>query len=477
MTPRPIRFFNTLGRRLEDLEPTVAGEVRLYTCGPTVYNTAHIGNLRTFLFEDLLKRALLFLGYRVTHVMNLTDIDDKTIRGAQEQGVSLDQFTAPYIDAFFADLDTLAVARADVYPRATRHVAEMIEMIEKLLARGHAYLSDGSVWFRIASDDDYGKLSGARLEEARQGERVASDEYEKEDVRDFVLWKGAKPGEPAWDSPWGPGRPGWHIECSAMSAKYLGETFEIHCGGVDNIFPHHENEIAQSESATGRTFVRTWLHSEHLVVDGQKMSKSLGNFYTLADLLARGCSPRALRYLLISVHYRQKLNFTFAGVEAAAGALRRVDEFAFRVRNAREGGDAVEKLQRRVGELEETFAAALADDLNVSSALAALFDFVRDVNVMVDRGGLGEGDVDRVLEALKRVDSVLGVVFFEDRGGAGSSAASGPSDAEVEALIVERREARARRDFARADEIRRELAAQGVVLEDTPQGTRFKRSS
>jgi len=475
-TPRPIRFYNTLGRRLEEFAPAAAGEAKLYTCGPTVYNTVHIGNLRTFLFEDLLKRSLEFLGYRVTHVMNLTDVDDKTIRGAQEQDVPLDEFTAPYIDAFFSDLETLGVARADAYPRATRHVPEMIEMIGKLIERGHAYLSDGSVWFRIASDDDYGKLSGFRLDEARQGDRVASDEYEKEDVRDFVLWKGAKPGEPTWDSPWGPGRPGWHIECSAMSAKYLGETFDIHCGGVDNIFPHHENEIAQSECATGKPFVRTWLHSEHLIVEGQKMSKSLGNFFTLPDLLAKGCSPRALRYLLLSVHYRQKLNFTFAGVEAAASALKRVDEFVFRVRNAREAGERQEKLQRRIEALLEGFGASLADDLNISSALAELFDFVRDVNVMVDRSELGAGDIARVLDALERIDSVLGVIFFEDRGAQGAAPA-GPTDAEIEALIVERREARARKDFARADEIRRELAAQGVVLEDTPQGTRFKRSS
>ena len=477
-TPRPIRFYNTLGRQLEAFAPAAAGEAKLYTCGPTVYNTVHIGNLRTFLFEDLLKRALVFLGYRVTHVMNLTDVDDKTIRGAQEQGVPLDEFTAPYIDAFFSDLDTLGVERADVYPRATRHVAEMIEMIGKLIERGHAYLSDGSVWFRIASDEDYGKLSGFRLDEARQGDRVVSDEYEKEDVRDFVLWKGAKPGEPTWDSPWGPGRPGWHIECSAMSAKYLGETFDIHCGGVDNIFPHHENEIAQSECATGQPFVRTWLHSEHLIVEGQKMSKSLGNFFTLPDLLAKGCSPRALRYLLLSVHYRQKLNFTFAGVEAAASALKRLDEFVFRVRNAREAGATSEKLQRRVDALLERFGESLADDLNISAALAALFDFVRDVNVLVDRGELDAGDVERVLAALERVDSVLGVIFFGGKGaGTGDGAAAGPSDAEIEALIVERREARARRDFARADAIRQELAAQGVVLEDTPQGTRFKRSS
>src|SRR5690606_3996854 len=298
--PAPqLRLYNTLGRSLEAVEPLEPGLLRIYTCGPTGYNHVHIGNLRTFLFEDLLKRALRLLGFRVMHVMNLTDVDDKSIRGARERGVELDEFTAPYIESFFADLERLAVDPADVYPRATRHIPEMIAMISALLERGVAYQADGSVWFRIAADPDYGKLSGIRAEEVRQGSRVAQDEYEKEDVRDFVLWKGAKEGEPSWDSPWGPGRPGWHIECSAMSARYLGETFDIHCGGVDNLFPHHENEIAQSESANGRPFVRTWLHAEHLIVDGQKMSKSLGNQYTLGDLLARGLSPRAIRYALI----------------------------------------------------------------------------------------------------------------------------------------------------------------------------------
>ncbi|HUO86742.1 MAG TPA: cysteine--tRNA ligase, partial [Thermoanaerobaculia bacterium] len=333
-----VRFFNTLGRELVDFAPLVAGEARLYTCGPTVYGHVHIGNLRTFLFEDVLRRALAYLGHRVSQVMNLTDVDDKTIAGANAAGVSLDEFTAPFIESFFADLDTLHVERAEQYPRATEHVAEMIELIERLIAAGVAYERDGSVFFRIAADDDYGKLSRIDLAEVRQGDRVASDEYGKEDVRDFVLWKAAKEGEPSWDSPWGPGRPGWHIECSAMSMKYLGETFDIHTGGVDNIFPHHENEIAQSESATGRPFARLWLHSEHLVVDGEKMSKSLGNQYTLADLLARGAEPRALRYLFVSVHYRQKLNFTFASLEAAANALARIDEMRFRVEHVGESG-------------------------------------------------------------------------------------------------------------------------------------------
>jgi cysteinyl-tRNA synthetase len=473
VTAKPVRFHNTLGRRLEPLEPLETGVVRLYTCGPTVYNHVHIGNLRTFLFEDLLKRALQHLGYRVVHVMNLTDVDDKTILGAGEAGVSLDEFTEPFIESFFHDLETLGVEPADEYPRATRHLDEMQAMIGKLLGRGHAYVADGSVWFRISTDPDYGKLSGVRLDESRPGERVAHDEYEKEDVRDFVLWKGAKPDEPSWDSPWGPGRPGWHIECSAMSARYLGETFDIHCGGVDNMFPHHENEIAQSESATGLPFVRTWLHAEHLIVDGQKMSKSLGNQFTLPDLLERGLSPRAIRYALISVHYRQKLNFTFEGVAAAVSALGRVDEMRFRLGHATEdetaGGLAV-----RVEEFLDRFAAGLADDLNISAALAAIFELVRDVNVAIESGALAVGDRERIETALRQADSVLGVLYWpeadEEAGSSGSDVAG------IEAAIEERDAARARRDFAESDRIRDELAGRGIVLEDTPQGTRWKRS-
>ncbi len=479
MKPIEIRFFNTLGRRLERFEPLVADRVGLYTCGPTVYDYAHIGNLRTFLFEDLLKRALTFLGFRVQHVMNLTDIDDKTISGAAKQGVTLDEFTEPYIEAFFADLAALNVVPADHYPRATHHLADMIEIISALIERGHAYESEGSVWFRIGSDPGYGKLSGARADQARVGERVASDEYATEDVRDFVLWKGAKPGEPSWDSPWGPGRPGWHIECSAMSSIFLGETFDIHCGGVDNIFPHHENEIAQSECANGRPFVRFWLHSEHLIVDGKKMSKSLGNFYTLRDLRERGESSRALRYLLISVHYRQKLNFTFEGLRAATSALRRVDEMRFRLRHAAAQGSESKKVRARVAEFLASFRAGLADDLNISFALAALFDFVRDVNRSIEAGDVGEGDAERVETALAQVDSVLGVLepsLGAAASGASETGAAEIDEAEIEARIAERGEARKRRDFAGADAVRDELAARGIVLEDTPQGTRWKRS-
>lgn len=468
--PLVPRFFNTLGRRIEPLEPLAPGQVDIYTCGPTVYNRVHIGNLRTFLFEDLLARSLRFLGYRVTQVMNLTDVDDKTIRDAAAQGKSLDDFTAPHIASFFEDLATLHVEKAAEYPRATQHVAEMISIVERLLAAGYAYESDGSVWFRIGADEDYGKLSGIGLESMRRGERVASDEYEKEDVRDFVLWKGAKPGEPAWDSPWGPGRPGWHIECSAMSAKYFGETFDVHCGGVDNIFPHHENEIAQSESANGKPFVRLWLHAEHLIVDGEKMSKSLGNQFTLPDLLARGAAPRAIRYLLLSVHYRQKLNFTFESLGAAANALRRADEMRFRLAHAAETGAPRPAIAEAAERLRSAFAAALAEDLNISSALAAVYGFVREINVAIERGELGEGDRQRVLTAFADVDRVLAVLDPAEW----SEAANG-DDAEIERLVEARLEARRRRDFAEADRVRAQLGELGVVLEDTPQGTRWKR--
>lgn len=466
-----LTLFNTLGRKLEPFRPFVPGEARVYICGPTVYNEVHIGNLRTFLFGDLLRRSLRYLGFQVTQVMNLTDVDDKTIQGAHKAGISLAEYTEPFVKTFLRDLDTLHVERVERFPRATENIPEMIALIKELIAKGHAYVTDGSVFFKIATDPQYGALSGFDLDQARQGERVASDEYGKEDVRDFGLWKAIKPGEPSWDSPWGPGRPGWHIECSAMSMKYLGETFDIHCGGVDLIFPHHENEIAQSESATGKPFVRNWLHAEHLIVDGQKMSKSLGNQYTLPDLLARGCSPRALRYLFLSVHYRQKLNFTFESLDGAMGALRRVDEMRFRLQHAAEKGEADARLAEAGAKLRNDFAAGLADDLNLAVALAALFAYVKEVNVAIEEGRIGEGDRQRVLDALKGVDQVLGVLDPAEWP-------TGQTDddaAEIEQRIADRNAARKNRDFAASDRIRDELAARGIVLEDTPQGTRWKR--
>src|SRR5215471_3656071 len=329
-----LRVFNTLGRRIVDFEPREPGHVRLYTCGPTVYNTVHIGNLRTFLWEDVLRRHLKAKRWRLTHVMNLTDVDDKTIRGANEAKQSLRDFTTRYAELFFRDIDRLGFERAEMYPRATDHVSEMQAITTKLLQRGNAYESEGSVYFRIATFPTYGRLSGIDLSAARRGERVADDEYEKEDVKDFVLWKAAKPGEPSWPSPWGAGRPGWHIECSAMSMKYLGERFDIHTGAVDNIFPHHENEIAQSEAATGQPFVDVWLHGEHLVVDGEKMSKSKGNFFTLARVLDRCNDPAAVRYLFLSVPYRTKLNFTWDALTGAAAAVERVRSALLRVDEA-----------------------------------------------------------------------------------------------------------------------------------------------
>ncbi len=466
-----LTLFNTLGRKLEPFQPLVPGEARVYICGPTVYNEVHIGNLRTFLFGDLLRRGLRYLGFKVTQVMNLTDVDDKTIQGAHKAGVSLAEYTEPFIKTFLRDLDTLHMERVEHFPKATDHIPEMIAIIETLIAKGHAYETDGSVFFKIGSDPDYGTLSGFDLDQARQGERVASDEYGKEDVRDFGLWKAVKPGEPSWPSPWGDGRPGWHIECSAMSMKYLGETFDLHCGGVDLIFPHHENEIAQSESATDKPFVRAWLHAEHLIVDNQKMSKSLGNQYTLPDLLARGSSPRALRYLFLSVHYRQKLNFTFESLEGAMGALRRVDEMRFRLQHAEEKGEPDARLAEAGAKLSADFAAGLADDLNVAVALAALFAYVKEVNVAIEEGRIGEGDRQRVLDALKGIDQVLGVLDPAEWP-------TGQTDddaAEIEQLIADRNAARKSRDFAASDRIRDELAARGIVLEDTPQGTRWKR--
>ena len=474
-----VKFYNSLGRRLEKLEPLELGHVRLYTCGPTVYDRVHIGNLRTFVFEDVLRRTLRFFGYRVTQAMNLTDVEDKIIAAALEAGVDIGAFTAPHVSSFFEDLAALRIERVEHYPRATCHIDEMVAMVEQLLEEGYAYRADDSVFFRIAADEDYGKLSGIDLDQVRRGERVQSDEYGKEDARDFVLWKGAKEGEPQWASPWGPGRPGWHIECSAMSQKYLGTTFDIHCGGVDNLFPHHENEIAQSESANGSPLARYWLHSEHLTVDGDKMSKSLGNCYTLADLEPRGLAARSIRYLLISVHYRQQLDFTFAKVAEADRALKRVDDMRFRLAHETEQAGDKAPLEEAVTRFEGAFAAALADDLNTSAALGAVFRFVHDVNGMIDRG-LPSGARERVEGLLQRADQVLAVLdasaWDGDFGAASDEELGGLSDAEIERLVQSRSAARAARDFAAADRIRDELAAAGVVVEDAPGGSRWKRS-
>ncbi len=463
-----MKLYNTLGRETQELNPLEPGHVRLYTCGPTVYNVAHIGNLRTFVFEDVLRRSLLASGLRVTQVMNLTDVDDKTIRGAASEGLSLPEFTEKYVKEFFRDLGILNVDPAEHYPRATDHVPEMIALIERLRERGHTYESDGSVWFRIATFPDYGKLSRIDLTAMRRGERVADDEYEKEDVKDFALWKAVKPGEPSWPSPFGEGRPGWHIECSAMSMKFLGPRFDVHTGAVDNIFPHHENEIAQSEGATGEPFVSIWVHSEHLIVDGEKMSKSKGNFYTLADVLARRDDPAALRYLFVSVPYRKKLNFTWEGLVGAATAVERIRSAAVRLAEVSASGSsrvAGFDAPARTGRFLKDFQGALEDDLNTPEALGAVFPFLREVNSAIDENALGPAGAEAAAMALKRVDRVLGILPTREEA----------LPAEIEARIEARNAARKRRDFAEADRIRRDLSSRGIVLEDGPGGTRWKK--
>jgi cysteinyl-tRNA synthetase len=464
---REIRLLNTLTRRVQPLEPLESEHVRMYTCGPTVYNYPHIGNLRTFLFEDVLRRTLKAFGYRVTQVMNLTDIDDKTIKGAAAEGITLREFTDRYIEAFFEDLDTLGVERAEHYPRATEWIPQMVELVQRLSARGHTYVQDGSTYFRIATFPSYGRLSGIDVNAVKPGARVDADEYEKEDVRDFVLWKAAKPEEPAWDTVLGKGRPGWHLECSAMGMSLLGDSFDIHTGGVDNIFPHHENEIAQSEGATGMPFVRMWLHAEHLFVEGQKMAKSLGNFYTLRDLLAKGHDPLAIRYLLISVPYRQKLNFTFDGLHAAAAGIERIGNTLRRLLHTPPVDGDGDLSTATVGAFLDEFDAGLADDLNTAQALAALHTLLTRINQALDGGGIAEATRSRLDAAFARVGAVLGIV--PSGGGVESP------DAEVDALIAKRDAARTARDFARADAIRQQLTEMGIVLEDTPHGTVWHR--
>ena len=461
-----IKFYNTLHRKNEVFKPLKEGEVTLYTCGPTVYDYAHIGNFRAYLFEDLLRRFLEFSGFKVTHVMNITDIDDKTIRRSIEEGKSLNAFTDVYIQAFFEDLDTLNIQRAHHYPRATEFVSQMIEMVNTLIEKGHAYKTeDGSVFFKISTFKDYGKLTNLKLEDLRTGSRVENDEYDKEEVRDFALWKGKKKGEGDvhWESPFGLGRPGWHIECSVMSTHYLGNHFDIHCGGVDNIFPHHENEIAQSCAATGEEFVNYWLHNEHLIVEGQKMSKSMNNFFTLRDLLDKKLTPEAIRYTLMSTHYRQKLNFTFADVSDSQKCINRLLELKRRL-GLVESGDG-DDLKESCEIVLQDFQKKLNDDLNISGALGVLFTWVNKIFSLLDKNTVSTSGASTALAVLDKIDSVLGVI--EEKG-------SSLSD-DVEELIIQRKQARTDKNWALADEIRGKLDALGIILEDTPKGTIWKK--
>ena len=458
----PLLFFNTLTRRVEEFTPLEPGKVRLYTCGPTVYNFAHIGNFRAYVFEDLLQRHLEYRGLKVERVMNLTDVDDKTIRGCKDCGLPLADFTAPFKKAFFEDLDTLRIKRADHFPEATapEHISHMVEMISALMEKGHAYRAeDASVYFRIRSFSDYGKLAHFNLDELRDGVRVRNDEYEKENVGDFALWKSwsEADGDVGWESPWGRGRPGWHIECSAMATGILGPELDIHCGGEDNIFPHHEAEIAQSECVTGKKFVRLWMHCRHLQVEGSKMAKSAGNFFTLRDLMERGWSGREVRYSLISVKYREPLNFTFEGLAAARSALQRLDEWSTRLSELATGDSRESPI-----EICDAFGEALDDDLNISAALAVIFDRIRTTNRRMDEGLLSPGEARSLLKWIEGVNSVLG---FE--------ADAETISPQVTDLLTRRAEARASKEWNLSDTLRDEILAAGWTVKDTKDGQKL----
>jgi cysteinyl-tRNA synthetase len=489
-----LRLFNTLTGQLDALEPADGKALRMYACGPTVYDYGHIGNFRTFLQIDLLRRFLRLSGVAVRHVMNITDVDDKIIRNAAADGIAIGDYTSRFVDAFFEDLESLRIERPEQIARATEHIAQMVELIEKLAATGAAYkVEDGSWYFKLKSFPEYGKLSKKDLSGMEDGARVDVDEYEKDSARDFALWKAPKPGETSWDTAIGPGRPGWHIECSAMAMEYLGESFDLHCGGEDLMFPHHENEIAQSETATHKQFARHWMHVRFLLVDGKKMSKSEGNFYTLRDLLLKGYKASAIRLALISVPYRRPLNFTFDGLTDATNAIDRLRTFRSRLNAGKLLAGENPVLQEAAKKARAAYFEALANDLNTADALASVFELVRAANTAMDDEQLFAADREAMLPVLADFDAVFDVL--EDRDAEPTRralewaeqegrmsevapeliAAQSLTDAAIEALVVERTAAKKARNFARADQIRNELAEKGVILEDSKDGVRWKR--
>ncbi len=489
-----IRLFNTLSNTVEVIEPIDGETLRIYVCGPTVYDYGHIGNFRTFLALDILRRFLKQEGRKLLQVMNITDVDDKIIRNAAAAQLTIEKYTEKYERAFFQDLDALGCERPEIIARATENIGQMVDLIDRLAAKDLAYQApDGSWYFRIAGFPEYGKLSKKDFTAISDGARVDLDEYDKDSARDFALWKAAKPGEKHWDTKLGSGRPGWHIECSAMALRYLGESFDLHAGGEDLMFPHHENEIAQSESATGKTLAYHWMHVRFLLVDGRKMSKSEGNFFTLRDLLLKGYKASAIRFLLISVPYRHPLNFTTEGLIESASAVDRVRTFYQRIRSGGWPAGQNAELEAQTAKAEQHFSEALADDLNTSEARAAIFDLVRAGNVAADAGKLYSGNVTGILEALRRFDEVFAILEDRDaeiargalqwaqeegRGGEAAPellAAYSLSDQQIDALLAEREQARRTRNFARADSIRKELAALGILIEDSKDGARWKR--
>ena len=492
-----LRLFNTLSGQVDEFRPLEDNLVRMYSCGPTVYDYGHIGNFRTFVFVDLLRRFLRQSGYQLNHVMNITDVDDKIIRNAARDGVSVAQYTQKYTQAFLEDSETLNLERPEILARATEHIPEMATFIAQLAEKGFAYRTDdGSYYFRIAKFPGYGKLSKKDFEGMEDGARVDVDEYEKDNARDFALWKAPKPGEASWQTSIGSGRPGWHIECSVMARRFLGDTLDMHLGGEDLVFPHHENEIAQSESLTGKPFARFWVHARFLLVEGEKMSKSLGNFFTLRDLILRGHRPSSIRYLLASVPYTKQLNFTFDALRAAAASVERLRNFRLRLGTARFAAGSNPQIAELARQTAVKMTAALDDDMNTAAALGALFDLVREANAAADAGQLRQGDVPLLLAALLRFEEIFAVLDDDDlpkvrkviewakREGREKDitpeaqalvAEAGLADAEVEKLIAERLAARKARDFKKSDALRDQLAQAGIILEDTRDGTRWKR--
>jgi cysteinyl-tRNA synthetase len=463
-----LRLFNTLTRKKEKFVPLKKGKVKMYTCGPTVYDFAHIGNFRAFVFEDLLRRWLEYCGFKVTQVMNLTDVDDRTIVASRKSGIPLKEHTERYIKAFFEDIAALNIEKVEHYPRATEHIPEMVAVIKKLMEKGYAYRGeDGSIYYDISKFKDYGKLSKFKVGELKAGARVKVDEYAKEEARDFALWKvwDEEDGDVFWETEIGKGRPGWHIECSTMAMKYLGETLDIHSGGVDLIFPHHENEIAQSEAATGKKFVNYWLHNEYLLVEGKRMAKRFGNYYTLRDLIAKGYDPKAVRYLLMSTYYRQQFNFTFEGLEASKNAVDRLTNFMYRLMDA-DGKGCGKRIKLLMNRVQKDFGEAMDDDLNIGAALAALFEFVREVNNLLDGKMLSKEEAQEVYKLMAGFDKVLGVI--------GEVKKEEKLPKEAEELIHKREEARKAKDWKKADQIRVQLKAMGIIIEDTPQGVKWR---
>jgi cysteinyl-tRNA synthetase len=479
-TMAEFRFHNTMSGETEPFVPLVPGVVSAYTCGPTVYDFAHVGNFRTFVFQDVLRRYLKSRGFRVIQVMNLTDVDDRIIQKSAAAGVSIREYTDKYIQAYLEDRRALNLELPEHIARATEHIDDMVELIQRLTEKGFTYTSEGSTYFRISKFPSYGKLSKIDVAGMQTGARVDMDRYDKDNARDFALGKAPKPGEHFWETPIGPGRPGWHIECSAMAMKYLGETLDIHSGGVDLTFPHHENEIAESEGATGKQFAKYWLHAEFLLVDHEKMSKSVGNFATLRELFSHGHKPSSVRFLLASVPYRRQLNFTPESLQGAASSVERLRNFVSRLQTGKFPGGSSPGTPERVAKAREDFDRGLADDLNTAQALAAIFDLVRDVNTAMDRGEFRSGDVTPVLAVMESCDAIFAVLHDDDaeklRALGLAHGSAGPSDAEIDALVAERQAARKRRDFAASDRIRDQLAGHGIILEDSRDGgIRWKR--